>query len=95
MELDFENEGHNQEKCARQLRHMPFVHVPVVEWDLTTKVSVIYLMSASKIKTVLFFVEGGLYVVAEMQSTIFQNVMTKYHMDVTSHNRWLVGMLWG
>ena len=60
MELDFENEGQNQEKCARQLQHMPFVHVPTVEWGLTTKVSIFFL-SASKIARMLFFAERDVH----------------------------------
>ena len=37
-ELDFEHEGINQEQCARQLSHLPFVHVPQVYWKYTSKV---------------------------------------------------------
>lgn len=38
-ELDFVNEGRNGERCARELGHMPFIHVPRVLWDLTSTVS--------------------------------------------------------
>ncbi|XP_055981243.1 uncharacterized aarF domain-containing protein kinase 5 isoform X2 [Sorex fumeus] len=37
QELDFENEGRNGERCARELRHFPYVLVPRVHWDLTSK----------------------------------------------------------
>ena len=37
-ELDFEHEGHNLEQCAQDLRHLPYVYVPKVDWGLTTKV---------------------------------------------------------
>ena len=37
-ELDFEHEGHNQEQCARNFRHLPYVYTPKIYWDLTTKV---------------------------------------------------------
>lgn len=37
QELDFENEGRNGERCARELRHFRHVVVPRVHWDLTSK----------------------------------------------------------
>lgn len=37
QELDFINEGRNAEKCAEDLKRLPFVHVPRVNWPLTTK----------------------------------------------------------
>lgn len=37
QELDFVNEGKNAEKCAEDLKRLPFVYVPKVNWDLTTK----------------------------------------------------------
>ncbi|XP_054981838.1 uncharacterized aarF domain-containing protein kinase 5 isoform X2 [Sorex araneus] len=37
QELDFENEGRNGERCARELRHFPYILVPRVHWDLTSK----------------------------------------------------------
>lgn len=37
QELDFLNEGKNAEKCATDLKRLPFVHVPKVNWNLTTK----------------------------------------------------------
>jgi aarF domain-containing kinase len=37
-ELDFVNEGHNGERCAKELSSLPDVYVPDVVWDLTSKV---------------------------------------------------------
>lgn len=37
-ELDFVNEGHNGERCAKELSNLPYVYVPKVIWDLTSKV---------------------------------------------------------
>lgn len=37
QELDFENEGRNAERCARDLRHCAFVVVPRVHWDKCSK----------------------------------------------------------
>ena len=37
-ELDFENEGRNAERCARDLRHCTYVVVPRVHWDKCSKV---------------------------------------------------------
>lgn len=36
-ELDFVAEATNAEKCARDLSHLPYVYVPKVHWNLTTK----------------------------------------------------------
>ncbi|GIX96623.1 uncharacterized aarF domain-containing protein kinase 5 [Caerostris extrusa] len=36
-ELDFINEARNMERCARELKHLPFVHIPEVNWRLSTK----------------------------------------------------------
>lgn len=38
QELDFENEGRNAERCARDLRHFGYVVVPRVHWDKCSKV---------------------------------------------------------
>lgn len=38
QELDFENEGHNLERCARELSILPYVYVPKVDWKLSNKV---------------------------------------------------------
>lgn len=38
QELDFENEGRNAERCARELRHFRYVVVPRVHWDACSKV---------------------------------------------------------
>ena len=37
-ELDFEQEGENGERCYRELKHLSFVTVPRINWDMTTKV---------------------------------------------------------
>ena len=36
-ELDFEHEGRNLEKCGRDLSVLPWVYVPHVKWDLSSK----------------------------------------------------------
>lgn len=36
-ELDFLNEGRNGERCAKELSSLPYVYVPKVFWDLTSK----------------------------------------------------------
>jgi len=40
-ELDFVAEATNAEKCARDLSHLPYVYVPKVHWNLTTKVYIL------------------------------------------------------
>ncbi|XP_032112164.1 uncharacterized aarF domain-containing protein kinase 5 isoform X6 [Sapajus apella] len=37
QELDFENEGRNAERCAHELAHFPYVVVPRVHWDKSSK----------------------------------------------------------
>lgn len=37
-ELDFLNEGQNGERCSKELASLPYVYVPKVAWDLTSKV---------------------------------------------------------
>uniref|UniRef100_A0ABM5GDL2 Uncharacterized aarF domain-containing protein kinase 5 n=1 Tax=Pogona vitticeps TaxID=103695 RepID=A0ABM5GDL2_9SAUR len=37
QELDFENEGRNSERCARELEHFGFVVVPRVHWEKSSK----------------------------------------------------------
>uniref|UniRef100_A0A1B6IZK7 ABC1 atypical kinase-like domain-containing protein n=1 Tax=Homalodisca liturata TaxID=320908 RepID=A0A1B6IZK7_9HEMI len=37
QELDFIHEGHNAERCAKDLQHLPFVYVPNVIWNLSSK----------------------------------------------------------
>ncbi|CAL9686521.1 unnamed protein product [Knipowitschia caucasica] len=37
LELDFLNEGKNAEKVAKLLSHFPFLKVPRIYWDLSTK----------------------------------------------------------
>lgn len=36
-ELDFRHEGQNGERCYRELKHLSFVHVPKIKWEMTTK----------------------------------------------------------
>lgn len=36
-ELNFENEAKNSERCRKDLACFPFIHVPEVFWDLTSK----------------------------------------------------------
>lgn len=38
QELDFIHEGKNAERCAKELDKFDFVHVPEVEWELTSTV---------------------------------------------------------
>nr|XP_028708959.1 uncharacterized aarF domain-containing protein kinase 5 isoform X3 [Macaca mulatta]XP_028708960.1 uncharacterized aarF domain-containing protein kinase 5 isoform X3 [Macaca mulatta] len=37
QELDFENEGRNAERCAQELAHFPYIVVPRVHWDKSSK----------------------------------------------------------
>lgn len=37
QELDFENEGQNAERCAQDLQKLPYVLIPHVHWDYTSK----------------------------------------------------------
>ncbi|KAL2767382.1 putative aarF domain-containing protein kinase 5, partial [Daubentonia madagascariensis] len=37
QELDFKNEGHNAERCARELGHFHYLVVPRVHWDKSSK----------------------------------------------------------
>ena len=37
-ELDFENEGKNAERCAKDLKHLNYIYVPKIFWKYTTKV---------------------------------------------------------
>ncbi|XP_067336379.1 aarF domain-containing protein kinase 1 isoform X3 [Channa argus] len=37
LELDFLNEGHNAETVANMLSHFPFLKIPIIHWDLSTK----------------------------------------------------------
>ncbi|KAK1893436.1 AarF domain containing protein kinase 1, partial [Dissostichus eleginoides] len=37
LELDFLREGQNSEKVANMLAHFPFLKVPKIHWDLSTK----------------------------------------------------------
>uniref|UniRef100_A0A1B6CIR2 ABC1 atypical kinase-like domain-containing protein n=1 Tax=Clastoptera arizonana TaxID=38151 RepID=A0A1B6CIR2_9HEMI len=37
QELDFLHEGKNSEQCAKELEHFPFVYIPKINWDLSSK----------------------------------------------------------
>ncbi|KAI3368075.1 hypothetical protein L3Q82_026898, partial [Scortum barcoo] len=37
LELDFLNEGHNAERVAKMLAHFPFLKIPMIHWNLSTK----------------------------------------------------------
>ncbi|KAH6945989.1 hypothetical protein HPB50_010998 [Hyalomma asiaticum] len=37
-ELDFMHEAGNMERCARDLAHLPYVSIPIVHWNKTSKV---------------------------------------------------------
>ncbi|XP_035961733.1 putative aarF domain-containing protein kinase 5 isoform X2 [Halichoerus grypus] len=39
QELDFENEGRNAERCARELQHFRYIVVPRVHWDTSSKIA--------------------------------------------------------
>ena len=39
QELDFINEGQNSERCQSDLKHLDYVYVPKVHWDITSTVS--------------------------------------------------------
>lgn len=38
QELDFVHEGQNSEKCAKDLSHLKYIHVPKVFWEYCSKV---------------------------------------------------------
>jgi len=44
QELDFENEGRNGERCARELRSLSYIRVPVIFWHNTSKVASDFLL---------------------------------------------------
>ena len=54
QELDFVHEGHNGERCADELKHLSYVYVPKIHWDLTTKVRVVYQSSLGRINKQFF-----------------------------------------
>lgn len=47
QELDFIHEGHNAERCAKELKKFNFIRVPKVDWDLTTKVCSYFIYISS------------------------------------------------
>ena len=38
QELDFEQEARNGEQCQEDLRHLSYVYVPQILWNMTSKV---------------------------------------------------------
>lgn len=38
QELNFIKEGQNAERCARDLKHLKYVYVPKIHWDLCSNV---------------------------------------------------------
>ncbi|KAF7269730.1 hypothetical protein GWI33_017248 [Rhynchophorus ferrugineus] len=72
QELDFVNEGLNAEKCARDLNHLKYVHVPRVLWKYTnTRVLVTEFVDGIKISD-----EGKLrennFSLAEINNKLFE-----------------------
>lgn len=57
QELDFENEARNSERCAEELKHFPFVVVPKVFWEQTSKVRLL-LMTLNNWTTTLSFAKA-------------------------------------
>jgi len=41
QELDFENEGRNGERCARELHSLSYISVPLIFWHNTSKVAAV------------------------------------------------------
>ncbi|KAK4310372.1 hypothetical protein Pmani_018065 [Petrolisthes manimaculis] len=61
QEMDFLNEGKNSERCAQELAHFPFVYVPKVYWDLSSKrVLTAEFMSGYKVSDVDSIKKAGL-----------------------------------
>ncbi|CAD5115548.1 DgyrCDS4513 [Dimorphilus gyrociliatus] len=60
-ELDFEHEGKNSEKCAKDLKSFPYISVPKVHWDKTSKrVLTADYMEGCKINNMVAIKEMGL-----------------------------------
>lgn len=64
QELDFVHEGKNLERCGRDLKHIEYVYVPEIHWDLTTTVSCFCLnvnpVISQQCIASFFFVKEGL-----------------------------------
>ena len=60
QELDFVHEGHNGERCAEELKHLRYVYVPEIHWDLTTKVRITIILVASVVEVILEVKHSGL-----------------------------------
>jgi aarF domain-containing kinase len=54
-ELDFINEGHNGERCAKELSHLPFVYVPRVIWENTSTVCNLFFSCTMFSSFIYFF----------------------------------------
>lgn len=72
-ELDFELEGENSERCYRELKHLNFVAVPRINWDLTSKVrnevqEYVVIIALSHSYQCLF----NIYVLESFNSRIYQ-----------------------
>lgn len=42
QELDFVKEGLNGERCARDLAHLKYVHIPTILWKYTNTVWILF-----------------------------------------------------
>ncbi|KAK3921273.1 putative aarF domain-containing protein kinase 5 [Frankliniella fusca] len=60
QELDFINEGKNAERCSKELSKFPYIYVPKVDWDLTTKrILVTEFIDGIKVSDVKALTEKG------------------------------------
>ncbi|KAB0796815.1 hypothetical protein PPYR_10876 [Photinus pyralis] len=72
QELDFINEGRNSEKCARDLSHLRYVHVPKVYWDLcSSRVLVAEYIEGYKISEVKKLISNG-FDLADINKKLFE-----------------------
>ncbi|ENN77588.1 hypothetical protein HUJ04_000761 [Dendroctonus ponderosae] len=73
QELDFVNEGLNGERCARDLAHLKYVHVPAVLWNYTnTRVLVTEFIDGIKITDVKRLKQEG-YSLADINIKLFES----------------------
>ncbi|XP_066148999.1 uncharacterized aarF domain-containing protein kinase 5 [Euwallacea fornicatus] len=72
QELDFINEGHNAERCARELAHLKYVYVPKVFWKYTnTRVLVTEFAEGIKINDIQKLKENG-FSLADINNKLFE-----------------------
>ncbi|XP_066257621.1 uncharacterized aarF domain-containing protein kinase 5 [Euwallacea similis] len=72
QELDFVNEGHNGERCARELAHLKYVYVPKIFWKYTnTRVLVTEFVEGIKISDVQKLKENG-FSLADINNKLFE-----------------------